>query len=287
MSSAERAAARAPWTSPFRPRVLRIEEARDETPDVRTLWLSPVDDGPPPEWAPGQFAEWSVFGSGEAVFTIANSPSRARYLECSYRAVGKVTWALRSLAVGQVVGFRGPYGNRFRTEDWKRKSVVFVGGGIGMAALRPALQWVLDHRRDHGDVVVLNGARTAADLCYKQEMDEWDAVPGVKVVRTVDPGGEGPEWDGEIGLLPAVFERLALGPEGRVVVACGPPVMLEHLFVSLRKLAYSPAQVVTTLENKMKCGMGLCGRCNVGRVFVCVDGPVFTWEQLLALPKDY
>ena len=275
------------WTSPFRPRVFRIESALDETPDVRTLRLSPVDGGPLPEWAPGQFAEWSVFGEGEAVFTLANSPTRAQFLECSYRAIGKVTYALRNLAVGQVIGFRGPYGNRFRTEEWKGKSVVFVGGGIGTVALRAAVQWVLDHRGDYGEVVILNGARTVADLCYKHEMPEWQAVPDVRVVRAVDPGGQTPEWDGEVGMIPAVFEKLALAPAGRVVVACGPPIMLKYLFLSLGKLGYAPSQVVTTLENKMKCGLGLCGRCNVGRHYVCVDGPVFTWEQLETLPNDF
>jgi NAD(P)H-flavin reductase len=118
-------------------------------------------------------------------------------------------------------------------------------------------------------------------------MAEWATVPGVRVVRTVDPGGETPDWDGEVGLLPAVFEKLGASPENRVVVTCGPPVMLHFLFLSLGKLGFAPEQVVTTLENKMKCGLGLCGRCNVGRRYVCVDGPVFTWAELRNLPKDY
>jgi sulfhydrogenase subunit gamma (sulfur reductase) len=275
-----------PIASPFRPRLLRIAAAWDETPDVRTLRLAPLDGAPLPAWAPGQFAEWSVFGAGEAVFTLANSPTRGPGLECSYRAIGKVTHALRALSVGQIVGFRGPYGNRFRTEDWTSRDLAFVGGGIGTVALRAALQWVLDHRADYGTITVLNGARTVADLCYQREMPEWAAIPGVRVVRTVDPGGETPGWDGEVGLIPAVFEKLALAPAQRVVVACGPPIMLKFLFASLRTLGYSPAQVVTTLENKMKCGVGQCGRCNIGRVLVCRDGPVFTWAQVLALPRD-
>ena len=240
MSEAAVSAGAGPVASPFRPRLLRIEAAWDETPDVRTLRLAPLDGAPPPAWAPGQ-----------------------------------------------IVGFRGPYGNRFRTEDWKGRDVAFIGGGIGTVALRAAMQWVLDHRGDYGEVLILNGARTVADLCYQREMPEWAAVPSVRVVRTVDPGGETPEWDGEIGLLPAVYEKLALAPANRVVVACGPPIMLKFLFASLRTLGYSPVQVVTTLENKMKCGLGLCGRCNVGRHYVCVDGPVFTWEQLESLPADF
>lgn len=275
------------WTSPFRPRLLRIAKAWDETPDVRTLQTVPADDGPAITWESGQFAEWSVFGSGEAVFTLANSPTRGPHLECSYRAIGKVTYALRALSEGQVIGFRGPYGNRFPVEDWKGKEVAFVGGGIGTVALRAAVQWVLDNKKDYGDVVVLNGARTVADLCYKQEMPEWQEVAGVKVVRAVDPGGETPDWDGEVGMIPTVFEKLALKPANRIVVACGPPIMLKYLFLSLKKMGYSPEQVVTTLENKMKCGLGQCGRCNVGRFMVCVDGPVFTWAQIETLPNDF
>jgi NAD(P)H-flavin reductase len=273
--------------SAFKPRLVRIESAWDETPDVRTLQLRPVDGGPAITWRPGQFGEFSVFGTGEAVFTMANSPTRDAYLECGFRALGKVTFALRSLAVGQVMGYRGPYGNSFDVDSWKGKDVIFVGGGIGTVALRAPLQWVLDHREDYGQVLVLNGARTVADLCYKKEMSEWAAVPGVRVVRAVDPGGQTPDWDGAVGLLPSVFETLGVQPENRIVVTCGPPVMLHYLFVSLAKTGFSSEQVVTTLENKMKCGLGLCGRCNVGRHYVCVDGPVFTWAQLRTMPKDY
>lgn len=273
--------------SPLRPRPFRIESLRDETPDVRTLRLLPGDGGEVPTWRAGQFGEFSVFGQGEAVLTMANSPSRGDVVECSFRAVGKVTGALRNLSTGQTVGFRGPYGNCFPVEEWRGKHVAFLGGGIGTVALRSAIQWVLDHREDYGDVLVLNAARTVADLCYGEEMPQWAAAPGTRVVRTVDPGGETPGWDGEVGLVPAVYEKLALAPTNRVVVACGPPIMLTFLFRSLEKLGYAPSQVVTTLENRMKCGLGLCGRCNVGRHYVCVDGPVFTQEQLQALPKDY
>jgi NAD(P)H-flavin reductase len=274
-------------TSPFKPRLMRIAEAHDETADVRTLRLSPADGDPLPSWRAGQFGEFSVFGTGEAVFTVANSPSRDQFLECSYRAVGKVTHALRNLAPGQIVGFRGPYGNSFDVEGWKGRDIAFVGGGIGTVALRSAIQWVLDHKPDYGDVVILNGARSVSDLCYRSEMPDWAQVRGVRVVRTVDPGGEAPGWDGEVGLLPAVFEKLGLSASGRTVVSCGPPVMLHYLFMALGKLGYQPAHVVTTMENKMKCGLGLCGRCNAGEKFVCVDGPVFTWAQVDAMPKDY
>jgi len=275
--------------NPFLPHLVRIAAARDETHDVRTLRLTFLDPGAARafEWEAGQFGEFSVFGAGESVFTLANAPTRAGYIECTFRAIGKVTAAIRGLSVGQVLGFRGPYGNHFPVAEWRGRDLLFVGGGIGMAALRAPLQSVLDNRQDFGKVVVLNGARSVADLVYRDEMKDWEQTDRVRVVRAVDPGGETPDWDGEVGLIPSVFERLQLKPDSRVVIVCGPPVMLHYMFRSLERMGYAPEQVVTTLENKMKCGLGLCGRCNIGRVFVCRDGPVFTWAEMQTLPKDF
>jgi NAD(P)H-flavin reductase len=280
--------------NPYRPHLLRIASVRDETPDVRTLGLQFVDEQAGtgfPGWEPGQFGEYTVFGAGECVFALANPPARERgsapTLECTYRAIGKVTNALRGLDVGHVIGFRGPYGNSFPLGEWRGRDLVFLGGGIGMAALRAALLSVLNHRSDFGEVLVLNGARTVADMVYREEMPDWEKLDGVRVVRAVDPGGETEDWDGEVGLIPEVFERQGLAPDGRIVIACGPPIMLHYLFLSLEKLGYSPQQVITTLENKMKCGFGQCGRCNVGSFYVCRDGPVVNWEQMRALPADF
>jgi sulfhydrogenase subunit gamma (sulfur reductase) len=278
-----------PARHPLRPELVRIVAARDETRDVRTLTLSVLDPAGAPRvrWAPGQFAAVSVFGAGEAVFTLANAPGQDGRIECTFRAVGRVTGALRELAVGDVVGFRGPYGNRFPVERWRGHRIVFVGGGIGMAALRAPIQHVLAHRADFGEIVILNGARTPADLVYRDECVRWQTAPGVRVVRAVDPGGETPDWDGEVGLLPDVFARQGLSPERCVVAVCGPPVMLRAMFRVLAELGFGPEQVVTTLENKMKCGVGQCGRCNIGRLFVCRDGPVFTWAQVKRLPPEF
>jgi sulfhydrogenase subunit gamma (sulfur reductase) len=281
--------------NPYRPHLLRIADMRDETPDVRTLGLTFVEpDTVPavPAWTPGQFGEFSVFGEGESVFAISNAPpstgtrpSELR-IECTFRAVGKVTHALRRLSQGDTIGFRGPYGNGFPIDSWRGRDLIFVGGGIGMAALRSPLLEALRRRPEFGSIIVLNGARTVADLVYAKEMKEWERIDDVRVVRTVDPGGEGPGWKGQVGVIPEVFKGLGLKPDGRIVVACGPPVMLHFLFIALEALGYSPDQVVTTLENKMKCGIGLCGRCNVGPFYVCTDGPVVTWAQLNRLPKD-
>ncbi|MCH7921892.1 MAG: FAD/NAD(P)-binding protein [Nitrospinae bacterium] len=277
---------REPGRNPFVPLLTRIAQQWDETPDVKTLRLEFLSQNGV-EWQAGQFAQFSVFGFGECVFTIVNPPTRPGYIECTFRQMGKVTTALKGLSVGQVVGFRGPYGNYFPLEEWKGKDLMFVGGGIGMAALHAPLQFVLDRRSDYGKILILNGARSVADLVYKEGMKEWAEVDGVTLVRTVDPGGETPEWDGEVGLIPDVFERLNPKPDNSIVITCGPPIMIHFMLITLDKLEFDPERVVTTLENKMKCGIGHCGRCNVGRVFVCRDGPVFTAAQLRTLPKDY
>lgn len=274
---------------PFKPHLMRIVDMKDETPDVRTLRLEFVDEGVKESftWRPGQFAEYSVFGEGECVFAITNSPTRKGYIECTFRVMGKVTTALRRMCVGQIIGLRGPYGNSFPLEEWRGRNLMFVGGGIGMAALRSSIQFALDNRDDYGEILILNGARTVADLVYKDEMKEWENVRGVRVVRTVDPGGETPDWDGEVGLVPNVFERLNPKPDNAIVITCGPPIMIRFMLLSLDKLGFQKEQVYTTLENKMKCGFGKCGRCNVGKVFVCKDGPVFTAAQLAELPSEF
>jgi NAD(P)H-flavin reductase len=158
---------------------------------------------------------------------------------------------------------------------------------MGMAALRSALLEVLGRSSEFSEIFILNGARTVADMVYKEQMDEWAAIEGVRLVRTVDPGGETPDWEGEVGLIPKVFEEMGVQPDDSIVIACGPPIMLKFLFISLEKMKFTPEQVVTTLENKMKCGIGICGRCNVGPFFVCRDGPVLTWAELNKLPHDY
>ncbi len=281
--------------NPYKPSLMRIADFHDETADVRTLRLRFASDDEGPAfggWEPGQFGQFTVFGAGESVFALANAPWRPENgsvptIECTFRRVGKVTSALRAMSRGQVIGFRGPYGNHFPVDEWKGRDLVFIGGGIGMAALRAAVLEVIRRKQEYGEVVVINGARTVADMVYAAEMSSWQEVEGVRVVRTVDPGGETGDWDGEVGLLPEVFEGLGLAPDGRIVAACGPPVMLHFLFRSLARSGYSPDQVVTTLENKMKCGIGHCGRCYVGPFAVCRDGPVVTWAELNELPKDF
>ena len=272
----------------YRPQLMTIEEIVQETSDIKTFRLASCENGGQGfRFKPGQFGVFSVFGRGEAPFGIANSPTRAEYLECSLKRVGKVTGALHDLNIGDTVGFRGPYGRPFPIEEMKGRNLVFAGGGIGMAPLRSLLWNCLDTREDFGDITVIYGARSVQDLVYKRELEEWLARDDVKTVLAVDPGGEDENWKGEIGFVPAILEKVAPSPENAVAITCGPPIMIRFVLLSLSKMGFAPEQIVTTLEAKMKCGLGKCGRCNVGPAYICKHGPVFRYDELQALPSEF
>jgi sulfhydrogenase subunit gamma (sulfur reductase) len=289
----------------YQPYLMSLQEITQETSDIKTFKLAFQDDqaGEDFEFEAGQFGLFSVFGKGEAPFGISNSPTRSgrgsnepmpesaqgvgRYVECSVKRVGKVTDALHSLNVGDIVGFRGPYGKAFPIESMLGKNLVFVGGGIGMAPLRSLLWNCIDRRGEFGDITVVYGARSVADLVYKQELQEWVGMPDVKTVLTVDPGGEDQSWKGEIGFVPTVLEKVNPSPRNTVVITCGPPIMIKFVLVSLSNMKYAPEQIITTLEMKMKCGLGKCGRCNIGPAYVCKHGPVFSFAELKELPDEY
>ena len=273
----------------YKPYLMRIDRIVEETSDVRTfrMLFRDEEDKKRFQFKAGQFGEYSVFGEGESTFCIASSPTRMDYIECTFRQVGRVTSALAGLEEGDTVGFRGPYGNTFPIENWSGKDLLFIAGGIALPPMRCVIWNALDWRERFKDITIVYGARTVADLVYKHELQEWAAQPGVKVVTTVDPGGETPEWQGQTGFVPAVVEKLAPASENTIAVVCGPPVMIKYTFPVLTKSGFSADAIYTTLENRMKCGVGKCGRCNVGKVYVCKDGPVFTYKQLQELPPEY
>jgi NAD(P)H-flavin reductase len=273
----------------YLPYLATITEVIDETPDVRTLRLAFQDEKVKENFVfrAGQFAEYSAFGAGESTFCIASSPTREGYIECSFRSVGRVTEELRRLEVGDTMGVRGPYGNSYPVEEFYGKNLVFVAGGIALPPLRTLIWNCLDLRDKFGDITIVYGARTEADLVYKRELKEWQERSDVRLVKTVDPGGNGPEWDGSVGFVPTVLGEAAPSAENTIALVCGPPIMIKFTLPVLEKLGFTDEQVYTTLENRMKCGLGKCGRCNVGNVYVCKDGPVFTAKQLKAMPMEF
>ena len=273
----------------YLPKLMTISEIVDETWDIKTFKLSSADEADDTwnEFRAGQFGVFSIFGQGEAPFGMANSPTRNEFIECSIKRAGKVTAAFHELNVGDTVGFRGPYGNGFPIEELTGKNLLFVGGGIGLAPLRSLIQNCLDTRENFSDITILYGARSTGDLVYKDELAEWKGMSGVETVLTVDPGGEDDDWKGKVGFVPTILEEMKPSPENTVLVTCGPPIMIKFVLASAAKLGFTPEQIVTTLEMKMKCGLGKCGRCNIGPKYICKDGPVFTHAELQNLPDEY
>lgn len=273
----------------YLPSLATVEDVIRETPDVRTFRLVFQDTNVRDRFTfrAGQFAEYSVFGSGEVTFCIASSPTRKGYIECTFRAVGRVTETLGNLEPGDTMGVRGPYGNSFPIEDFYGKNIVIVAGGIALPPLRTLIWNCLDLRDKFGDITIVYGARSESDLVYKRELQEWQERSDVRLVKTVDPGGESPTWDGKVGFVPTILEETAPSSENTVALVCGPPIMIKYSLPVFEKLGFTGDQVYTTLENRMKCGLGKCGRCNVGNVYVCKDGPVFTAAQVKAMPMEY
>jgi sulfhydrogenase subunit gamma (sulfur reductase) len=264
----------------YLPHIAVIEKIIEETPGVRTFHFNFKDERLRKEFSfeSGQFAQYSVFGIGEAPFCISSSPTRHDHLEFAVQRVGRVTNALHRLGVGAEIGFRGPYGNSFPLDFLKGKNLVFVGGGIGLAPLRSLIWNVLDNRNKYKKVDIVYGARTPADLCFKYDLETWDKDKTVNMVTTVDKGDE--TWKGKVGVVPKVLEEVAPSAREAVAIVCGPPIMIRFTFPTLEKLGFAPEQMLTTLEKRMKCGIGKCGRCNIGNIYVCRDGPVFSYEQI-------
>jgi sulfhydrogenase subunit gamma (sulfur reductase) len=273
----------------YKPYLMEIEKITDESPEVCTFRLKFKDpqDAEKFEFKAGQFGEYSVMGEGESTFCIASAPTRKGYIECTFRRVGRVTSALANLEEGDTVGFRGPYGNIFPIEEWHGKNLLYIAGGIALPPMRCVIWNTIDLRDNYKDISIIYGARTVADLVYKHELKEWEERPDIKLITTVDPGGQTPDWKGEIGFVPTVLEKVAPKSENTIAIVCGPPIMIKYTLPILKKLGFADKDIFTTLENRMKCGFGKCGRCNVGKYFVCKDGPVFTLEQLATLPPEY
>jgi len=273
----------------YRPDLIEVVGIRQETPDVKSVRARFVEAASAARFSfqVGQFGIFSAFGQGESTFNICSSSNWKDRIEFCFRRVGKVTEALWQIDEGDVIGFRGPYGNSYPMKAWEGRNLIFLGGGIAMPPIRCAIWYALENRERYGDITIVYGARTVADLVFVDELDQWATYDRVRVIRCVDPGGETPDWKGEIGFVPTVFDRANVPAENAVALVIGPPVMIKFTLPILDRMGLAPGDVYTSLENRMKCGLGKCGRCNAGPVYVCKEGPVFTLEQLKALPLDY
>ena len=272
--------------NPYLPEIVTISKVIEETPNIKSFQV--VFDDPDKlknfTFEPGQVGQLSVFGVGESTFVINSPPTRMDYLQFSVMKVGEVTTALHEMYAGDQIGLRAPLGNWFPYDDMKGKKILFIGGGIGLAPLRTLILFMLDNRSDYGDITILYGARTPVDLCYKVDLDEWESRNDVNLVLTVD--NEYPGWKKTVGLVPNVLKEMNPSPENTIAITCGPPIMIKYTLQALAQLNFKPENIVTTLEKRMKCGIGICGRCNIGTMYVCKDGPVFTLSQLQQLPPE-
>ncbi|MCL1896089.1 MAG: FAD/NAD(P)-binding protein [Clostridiales bacterium] len=267
--------------NPLIPINCKIIKITDETPDVKTFRLSTRDGAKPFSPMPGQLAMISVFGAGEAMFSI--TAQGEDWIESSVKRVGELTEALHSLEEGDPIGVRGPYGNCFPTGALKGKNLLFVGGGIGLAPLRSMILYALERRADYGEIDVLYGSRSYQDLVFKEELFEnWPSALGTHI--TIDAAEDG--WDGHVGFVPGYLEEKGFTPENRACILCGPPVMIKFCLEALERMGFPKDDIITTLEMRMKCGIGKCGRCNIGSKYVCLDGPVFTMAELDGLPDE-
>ncbi|BEQ13457.1 FAD/NAD(P)-binding protein [Desulfoferula mesophila] len=277
--------------NPYVPYPVKISESLVETEDkqLKSFWLDFLDPDHAQafDYTPGQFAELSVSGYGEIPIGIASSPTEGDTLLFTVNKVGVVSNRLHQMAQGDIMGVRGPLGNSYPLEEMRGKNIVIVAGGFAVTTLRATVTWLLDpaHRGDYGDIDFIYGARTPGLLLYEPQWRDWQQRDDINCHVTIDREAQG--WDGMVGFVPSVCEQVAPSPDNAVALICGPPVMIRFTQPVFDKLGWQSEQIVMSLENRMKCGIGICGRCNVGPEYVCKDGPVFTKAQLERLPAEY
>jgi NAD(P)H-flavin reductase len=264
---------------PLAPRPHRVLHRRRETRDVVTLSLEPLV-GPPIEPGAGQFNMLYAFGVGEVPVSTSGESSAAALLH-TLRAVGPVTRSLSGARTGDVIGVRGPFGTEWDVEHTAGSDVVFVGGGIGLAPLRPAILHLLAERSRYGAVTVLVGARTPDDLPFRRDLARWGARLDIDVEVTVDVAGS--SWKGHVGVVTRLIDRARFDPQHTVAMICGPEVMMVYAAEALVQRGVPAERVRVAMERNMKCAVVLCGHCQFGPEFVCRDGSIFDYHRVRPL----
>lgn len=278
-------------SNPYIPRPVKIQEIISETGDgsLKTFKLVFLkqDDENAFRHVPGQFAELSIAGKGEIPIGIASSPTEKGYLLFTVNKMGVVTTYLHNMSIGDVMGVRGPLGRPFPLDKMEGKNIVIVGGGFAFTTLRSIIAYMLDasNRSRFSNITVIYGARIPDMLLYKEELKDWERRDDIKIVLTVDGEAEG--WHGRVGLVPHVTKEIAPSSDNAYVIVCGPPIMIKFTQPVLLELGFTPETIIMSLEKRMKCGIGICGRCNIGPNYVCKDGPVFSLSELRNMPHEY
>jgi len=258
-----------------------IKSVRAESFNTKTFRVS-FTDGGVFDYKPGQFAQVSLPGRGEAPISITSSPCNRGFMEFTIRAAGKLTGEIHKLKKGSRIYIRGPYGNSFPYDEVKGKNLFFIAGGIGLPPLRSLINEVLNARADFGGISILYGAKTPDELCFKDEIERWEKIQGVRVFLTVDSPDK--SWRGNTGVVTTLCDLSGIGSSTGAVFICGPPIMIRFVLKKITGAGIREDDIYITLERYMKCGIGKCGHCNIGGKFVCIDGPVFTYEQIKEFP---
>ena len=275
----------------YRPYPVTIDKITTETEDknlktFRFVFVDPEDEAKF-AYKAGQFGELSITGKGEIPIGIASSPTEKGHVTFTVNKVGLVSSYLHAMKEGDIMGIRGPLGNCFPWDRLKGKNLVIIGGGFAFTTLRASIVYMLANRDDFGKISVIYGARTPGMLLYRDELAEWEKRPDIDMHITVD-ATQDPDWPYNVGFVPTITEQKApQGDDDTYAIVCGPPIMIKFTQPVLEQKGYDGDHIIMSLENRMKCGVGMCGRCNVGRHFVCKDGPVFTLNQLTQMPKEY
>lgn len=238
-----------------------------------------LDSGSPLGHMPGQFAQISVPGIGEAPISVSSAPSNGDGFEMVVRNIGNVTSALHGMSVGDKIGVRGPFGTTFPVDgEMKGRDLVFICGGIGLVPVRSAIQYVLENRDDYGDVTILFGARSPAERLFRDELADWDAREDVTFMETVDRGDA--DWTGHVGVITTIMPKAHFDPESTLAIVCGPPIMYKFVIMELYKSDMPAESIYVSLERHMKCGVGKCGHCQINGTYVCQDGPVYRYADV-------
>lgn len=268
-------------TDPMVPRPFRLRGVRRENADTSTLEIEPADGREPPSFSPGQFNMIYAFGAGEVPISISGDPTRHESLLHTIRAVGPVTRALCSSRRGAAFGLRGPFGSAWPVERARGQDVVVMAGGIGLAPLRPVIYHLIAHRSQYGRVALLYGARAPGEILFRKELESWRGRFDLDVLVTVDHATA--DWHGHVGVVTTLVDRVAFDPYHTVAMTCGPEIMMRFAARALLDRGVPEESIWVSMERNMKCGIGLCGHCQLGPSFVCKDGAVFPLGEIAPL----
>ena len=269
------------------PLIGNLVQVKDLAPEIKLFGIEMQNGGGElfQNHKPGQFAFLSAFGTGEAPFGIASTPDRGNILEFAVQRLGSVTTALHELSIGDHVGVRGPLGNSFPMEEFEGKDILVLGGGIGAAPLRPVIHSVIDNRKKYGKLTILMAARHPSLHVFQDEYQTWQETSNTSLHLTVDEPDD--NWDDNVGLITDLVRKLSPSPKNTVVIICGPPIMIYYANQLLDEIGFLQEQQFVTLEARMHCGIGKCGRCNIDKTLICVDGPVFSMKEVGEFSESY